>query len=150
MAEHDRIDFFARTSGRCSARTSLWGYYHELFHAHPERTAMPWADFEAELAARAVGRRQGSTSSWRAAVPDRADRFDVAALDRPLAGLRFATADDLQQHVRTHIEADRARRADPAFSADLGAFYALLVGFGQVVQVARLGPDRRRAPWPRT
>jgi hypothetical protein len=74
-----------------------------------------------------------------AAVPAEEDHFDVERLDRPLAGTHFASLDALQEHLRAHIEGDRARRRDPAFSADLGAFYALLVCFGQLAQVLGSG-----------
>ena len=71
-----------------AAKEVGWAYYHELFIAHRERTTCD------------VGRRSPSatppptaaTSSTRvvaSSVPDPADRFDLGALDRPLAGLRF-------------------------------------------------------------
>jgi len=137
VAQHERIDFFDHV-WPLLAKDVLWGYYHELFAAHAERTAMSWDAFAAALAATAWG-DEAIDQLVAAAVPAEADRFDIAALDHPLANLQFATADELQRHVRAHIEADRARRTDPAFSADLGAFYAMLTGFGQVVQLLGSG-----------
>ncbi|MEW2544196.1 FAD/NAD(P)-binding protein [Streptomyces sp. NPDC047002] len=108
-----------------------YGHYHELFHAHPERTAGSWEEFRAAY----------DTLHWyapamaelvRAAVQDPADRLDFEALDRPLRGRVFADAESFQEHLRGHIEADRARRADPGHSADLGAFLALLSVYGQL------------------
>ncbi|KQV23756.1 MULTISPECIES: FAD/NAD(P)-binding domain-containing protein [unclassified Kitasatospora] len=114
-----------------------FGHYHELFHAHRERVSLPWSEFldhydrldwyAPELAA-LVAR----------AVPDPADRLDFEALDHPLTGLRL-TPDQLQQHLRDHIGADHDRRADPAHSADLGAFLALLSLFGQLPRIMATG-----------
>jgi len=59
-------------------------------------------------------------------VPDPADRFDPAVLDRPLRGLRVADRDELARVLRSYVAADLARREDDAYSADLGAFFALL------------------------
>ncbi|MEU8845698.1 hypothetical protein AB0C70_05555 [Streptomyces sp. NPDC048564] len=61
-----------------------------------------------------------------AAVPDQADRLDFETLDHPLDGLAF------QAHLRERIARDVARREDPEFSADLGAFLALLSNYGQL------------------
>ena len=60
-------------------------------------------------------------------VPDPADRFDLEALDRPLAGRRFESAEDLHRHVARHVADDVARRTDPSYSADLGAPMAMLL-----------------------
>src|SRR4051812_15191812 len=71
------------------ARELGWAHYTELFRAHPERTTMPWAEF-------AEGYVAGGdlTRLVAAAVPDPADRFDLVARDRPLAGSRFADAEE--------------------------------------------------------
>lgn len=115
-----------------------WGYYRELFHAHPERTALPWTDF-----AEAYARHGWYTDARRAlvgqAVPAPADRLDFETLDRPLAGLRFDTPEQLHAHLLGHIRADLARRADPEHSADLGAFYALLGIYAQLPRLAASG-----------
>ncbi|MFG3257018.1 FAD/NAD(P)-binding protein [Streptomyces sp. NPDC048172] len=115
-----------------------YGYYHELFHAHPERTALPWRDFLAaydrldwygpelaELTARAV--------------PAPADRLDFEGLDRPLEGRVFADRAAFEAHLARHVGADIARRSDPAYSADLGAFLALLSVYGQLPRLAASG-----------
>jgi len=137
LDDHERIDF----------RTHIWplllkevlfASYHELFHAHPERTARPWTEVEQGLAELSPDGSEWSALVARA-VPAVEDRFDVGALDRPLAGLRFADGDELQGHVVRHIEADLTRRRDPRFSADLGAFYGLLVGFGQLATIVGSG-----------
>jgi hypothetical protein len=76
---------------------------------------------------------------WAEAVPDPADRFDVAALDRPLAGLRFTDGEQLQQWVREHVRAGLARAADPAYSQDQAVFTALLFCHGAIAGLVRAG-----------
>jgi hypothetical protein len=115
-----------------------FGHYHELFHAHPERTALPWADFLTAYD-RLDWYSGGMAALIAAAVPDPADRLDFEALDRPLAGLAFPTPDAFQSHVRDHISMDVARREDPAHSADLGAFLALLSVYGQLPGLVAAG-----------
>lgn len=72
-----------------------FAHYHRLFTAHPERTAMSWADFEEKYAAidDAVERETLAAS----AVPDLRDRLDLAALDRPLRDVRYATHEEFQE-----------------------------------------------------
>ncbi|MDO0910012.1 FAD/NAD(P)-binding protein [Streptomyces sp. DT2A-34] len=115
-----------------------FGHYHELFHAHPERTTLPWPDFVA-----AYDRLDWYADEMAAlvatAVPDPADRLDFETLDHPLDGLAFDTPDDLQDHLRDHIARDVDRREDPRFSADLGAFFALLSLYGQLPRLVAAG-----------
>ncbi|MFC6595930.1 FAD/NAD(P)-binding protein [Kitasatospora paranensis] len=115
-----------------------FGHYHELFHAHPGRTAMPWAEF---LAAYDTldWYSAGRTDLVAAAVPDPADRLDFERLDRPLAGRVFATDEDFQHHLRAYLRTDADRRADPAHSADLGAFLALLSVYAQLARLVAAG-----------
>ncbi|WP_405019197.1 FAD/NAD(P)-binding protein [Kitasatospora sp. NBC_00070] len=114
-----------------------FGHYHELFHAHPERVELPWADFLNDY-----DRLDWYTPELAAlvarSVPDPADRLDFEALDHPLTGLRL-TPDALQQHLRDHITADADRRADPTHSTDLGAFLALLSLYGQLPRIMATG-----------
>jgi FAD-NAD(P)-binding len=109
----------------------LFGYYHELFLGHPDQVRMSWAEFEAGLAEAGSDRSDFDRLLARA-VPDPADRFDLAGFDRPLRDRKFQDADELQNWTRAHIEADLARRSDPRFSADLGLFNALLAVLGPV------------------
>lgn len=115
-----------------------FGHYHELFHAHPHRTARSWDEFLA-----AYDRHDWYGQPMRdliaAAVPDPADRLDFEALDHPLAGLTFPTPEAFQRHIRQYVTADTARRADPAHSADLGAFLALLSVYGQLPGIVAAG-----------
>lgn len=111
-----------------------WGYYHELFTAHPDRVRLDLAEFDDRYAGLDPGGDE-LTSLVEKAVPATEDRLDLAALDRPLRDLRFADRAALTDHVRRYVEADLARREDPAFSADLGAFLTLLSVFGQLAQL---------------
>jgi hypothetical protein len=73
------------------------------------------------------------------AVPSDVDKLDLRRLDRPLAGERFGTAEEFGKHLRKYIEGDLARRADVEFSADLGAFMALLSVVGQFPSLVAAG-----------
>ncbi|MET9950520.1 FAD/NAD(P)-binding protein [Streptomyces sp. NPDC006339] len=115
-----------------------FGHYHELFHGHPERTAMPWDAFLTAYD-RLDWYADAMTDLVATAVPDPADRLDLEALDRPLNGLAFPTTDAFQAHLRDHIARDVARREDAGFSADLGAFLALLSVYGQVPRLVATG-----------
>jgi hypothetical protein len=133
--------------GRLDLRTDVWplmakeigwGYYHELFTAHPDRTRLDFAEFADRYAGLDWDGEELSALVEKA-VPAAADRLDLAALDRPLHGLRFADRAALTDHVCRYVEADLARREDPGFSADLGAFLTLLSVFGQLAQLVAAG-----------
>jgi uncharacterized NAD(P)/FAD-binding protein YdhS len=117
-----------------------WAYYHELFAAHSERTTATWEDFASRYAEADPEQIAALVADT---VPDPSDRFDIDALDRPLRGLTFGSADDLHRHVVDHVRADIRRRTDPAYSADLGAFHALLQTFGAL---PRIGASGRLTP----
>ncbi|MFD7985669.1 FAD/NAD(P)-binding protein [Kitasatospora indigofera] len=121
-----------------------FGHYHELFHAHPERTTVSWADFLAAYE-RLDWYSPTLARLTAAAVPDPADRLDFERLDHPLAGLELDSPEALQRHLRAYITEDADRRADPAHSADLGAFLALLSLFGQLPRVMASGRLTARA-----
>ncbi len=135
---------FKRDLWPAMAKEIGFGYYHELFHGHPERTALPWAEFLADYD-RHPWDSPERAALVAAAVPDPADRLDLERLDRPLAGLRVGSPAELQQHLRAHLRADLARRADQRHSADLGAFYALLSLYGQLVHLLPAHPLTARS-----
>jgi len=114
------------------AKEIAWGHYHELFTGHPELVRLPFAEFEVAFAALPWYSDEMRALEARA-VPDVADRIDFEKLDRPLDGLTFASSADFQEHLRSYVEADVARRSNPRHSADLGAFLALLSVYGQLV-----------------
>ncbi|WP_369183153.1 FAD/NAD(P)-binding protein [Streptomyces sp. Y1] len=141
------VDALLATPGPLELRRDLWpsmakevafGHYHELFHAHPERTALPWPAFLARYD-RCAWYSPKRAALVAEAVPDPADRIDFERLDQPLAGLALGSAEELQAHLRAYVAADADRRADPAHSADLGAFLALLSLFGQLPRVVASG-----------
>ena len=111
-----------------------WAHYTELFRAHPERTTLDWPTFAAGYEA---GRDVEALVA--AAVPDPADRFDLAALDRPLAGTTFPDAASLQEWERAHVRADLARAADPRHSPDAAVFTSLLFCHGTIAGLVRAG-----------
>ncbi|WP_369138459.1 FAD/NAD(P)-binding protein [Modestobacter versicolor] len=119
------------------ARELGWAHYTELFAAHPERIALPWAEFAAGYATTDDPAAVGDLVAR--AVPDPADRFDLAARDRPLAGARFDTADELQDAVRALVRADLTRSADPAHSTDAAVFTALLFCHGTIAGLVGAG-----------
>lgn len=110
------------------AHELVLGHYRELFTGHPDRVRVPWAQFRQTL--QRIG---GDVDALRRAVaevvPDPLDRFDVPALDRPLAGETFASADELQERVRRHIRDDLTLRTDQAHSASQAVFLTLLLSF---------------------
>ncbi|MFE5731406.1 FAD/NAD(P)-binding protein [Streptomyces sp. NPDC056528] len=117
-----------------------WAHYHRLFSTHPERTALPWSDFEkAYEAAEPLGAELAELVA--AAVPDPADRLDLDALDHPLEGVRFASAEALQEGLRAYVAADLTRSHDPAHSADAAVFAGLLSVYAQLLRLGtRLDP----------
>ncbi|MDQ0778248.1 hypothetical protein QF026_006714 [Streptomyces aurantiacus] len=117
-----------------------FAHYHRLFAAHPDRTAMAWPDFEERYEKYAAADSAETRALVAAAVPDPADRLDLAALDHPLAGVRHATYDAFQDGLRAYIEGDLSRRHDPASSPDLAVFLGLLSVYGQLVRLGDIGP----------
>lgn len=113
-----------------------FAHYHRLFTVHPERTAMAWADFEEKYAA---GDSADVHALVTTAVPDPADRLDLAALDRPLDGIRHNSPEEFQEALRRHVEDDLTRRHDNTRSPDLAVFLALLSVYGQLMRLGDIG-----------
>ncbi|MFD6418249.1 FAD/NAD(P)-binding protein [Streptomyces sp. NPDC060194] len=139
------VDALLALPGGPDFRRNVWplvdkelgfAHYHRLFTAHPERTRGAWADFEERYAA---GEAVELLSLVAEFVPDPADRLDLAALDRPLDGVRFADAEAAQDGLRAYVEADLARRYDPAHSQDLAVFLGLLSVYGQLIRLGDIG-----------
>ncbi|HVV09659.1 FAD/NAD(P)-binding protein [Amycolatopsis sp.] len=124
------------------AKELAWGYYSELFTGHPGRVSLSFAEFAAQYADFAWDSAEMRALIERA-VPGEDDRLDLDRLDRPLTGKRFDTAEAFGKHLREYIEADLARRANREYSADLGAFMAMLSVYGRLpglVATGRLDP----------
>ncbi|MBV1942045.1 FAD/NAD(P)-binding protein [Streptomyces sp. BV286] len=117
-----------------------FAHYHRLFAAHPDRTAMTWTDFEGRYEKYPAADSAGIRALVASAVPDPADRLDLAALDRPLAEARHTSYDALQGSLRAYVEADLTRRHDPVHSPDLAVFLGLLSVYGQLVRLGDIGP----------
>ncbi|WP_320773893.1 FAD/NAD(P)-binding protein [Streptomyces sp. CRN 30] len=115
-----------------------YAHYHRLFTAHPERTTGAWADFEQAYAA--AGGPAEVAALVASSVPDPADRFDAAALDRPLDGVTYGSYDALQEELRAYVEDDLTRRHNPLRSQDHAVFLALLSVYGQLVRLGDIGP----------
>ena len=103
----------------------LWGYYFELFTGHPDRVRTSWAKF-APFLERYRFDSPRLRAAVAAAVPDRFDRLDLDSLDRPLAGIRADSLDELQRVLRSYIRDDLTQRSAPEHSATLGLFTSLL------------------------
>ncbi|MER5788131.1 FAD/NAD(P)-binding protein [Streptomyces sp. NPDC001980] len=140
------IDGLLARPGGFDFRRDVWplvekelgfAHYHRLFTVHPERTAVAWRDFEEKYAA-AEGDAE-VRALVAAAVPDPADRLDLAALDHPLDGVRYGSHEEFQEGLRGYIEADLGRRHDPAYSTDLAVFLGLLSVYGQLVRLGDIG-----------
>ncbi|MEV5956412.1 FAD/NAD(P)-binding protein [Streptomyces sp. NPDC051987] len=140
------IDELLARPGGFDFRRDVWplvakelgfAHYHRLFTVHQERTAVAWRDFEEKYAA-AEGDAE-VRALVAAAVPDPADRLDLAALDHPLDGVRYGSHEEFQDGLRGYIEADLSRRHDPAYSPDLAVFLGLLSVYGQVVRLGDIG-----------
>ena len=119
-----------------------WTYYHELFNAHGERTTCDVGRRSPSATAAATVRRRAR----------RARRRDRARPGRPLLdpgprppARRAALRRPPRRCTTTsaaHVAADVARRTNPAYSADLGAFIGLLWTFGTVGAHRGVGQGR--------
>ncbi|MGM1062940.1 FAD/NAD(P)-binding protein [Saccharothrix sp. Mg75] len=145
LARDGDVDFRA-DAWPLMAKDVAHGHYRELFTGHPDRVRVPWEEFAAEFAG-LDWYGAGMRALEERAVPAAEDRIDFERLDRPLAGRVFGSAEEFQEHVRGYVEADVARRGDPAHSADLGAFLALLGVYGQFARLAASGRLRGDDGW---
>ncbi|MEE4489852.1 FAD/NAD(P)-binding protein [Streptomyces sp. BE230] len=115
-----------------------YAHYHRLFASHPERTTADWTAFEEKYAAADPGSAE-LRDVIATGVPDPADRLDLAALDRPLDGVRHTSTASFQEATRAYITADLARRHDPGHSEDLAVFLGLLSVYGQLIRFGDIG-----------
>jgi len=112
-----------------------WGYYHELFAGHPDRVHGTWDDFAARYA-ELDWYSEARQALVAERVPDGGDRLDFERIDRPLAGVEAGDLADLQERLRAYIADDLARHVDDRYTAELGAFVALLSVYAQVAELA--------------
>ena len=126
-----------------------FAHYQQLFTAHPERTRWSWERFAEVLHRWQPG--DGASGdvfgvAVRAAVPDPVDRFVRSEVDRPLGGRFFGDRERFERFLTGVIETDLLRRADPAYSADLAVFNALLSIYSvlsQAITEERLSDEDR-------
>ncbi|WP_367129831.1 FAD/NAD(P)-binding protein [Saccharothrix sp. HUAS TT1] len=137
---------FRRNVWPLMAKEVAFGHYRELFTGHPSRVRATWEAFSARFA-ELDWYSEDMRALERAAVPAVADRIDFERLDRPIDGLGFRSSEDFQDFLRSHVAADLARRSDQAFSADLGAFLAMLGVYGQFGILAASGRLRGEDGW---
>jgi hypothetical protein len=136
-ATGERLEF-RRDVWPLVAKELGWAYYRELALGHPERVTLGYEELDARFAS-AAWDSPAMTALVAEAVPAPEDRVDLGRLDRPLAGLRFDSGDELEAHIDEHIAADLARRADPYYSADLGLFMASLTVTGVLPRLVATG-----------
>ncbi|MEV0067086.1 FAD/NAD(P)-binding protein [Amycolatopsis sp. NPDC050768] len=120
------------------AKELAWAYYTELFTGHPSRVLMDFAVFADRFADLDWGASE-MDALVVSAVPAEQDRLDLERLDRPFGGAHFESPEEFGKVVREYVEADLARRTDQRFSADLGAFMALLSVVGQLPALLMTG-----------
>ncbi|MGW4113632.1 FAD/NAD(P)-binding protein [Actinosynnema sp. NPDC004786] len=145
LARPGEIDF-RRDAWPLMAKDIAYGHYRELFTAHPSRVLASWEEFSARFA-ELDWYGGGMRALERETVPAVEDRIDFERLDRPIDGLEFSSAEEFQEFLRAHVEADVARRSDSAYSADLGAFLALLGVYGQFAVLSASGRLRGEDGW---
>ncbi|SJM65631.1 FAD/NAD(P)-binding domain-containing protein [Gulosibacter sp. 10] len=109
-------------------RELLHGYYLELFTGSPDRVAMPWEDFREGLDHLDLDGAPFHELVARA-VPDEADRLDLARFDRPLAGVEFESAEELQCWTREYVLDNVERSTDPRYSEWQALFNAMLFAY---------------------
>jgi uncharacterized NAD(P)/FAD-binding protein YdhS len=126
------------------AKEIAWGWYHELGRGHPDRLAMPWAEFVDRFAALDWG-TPAMDALLAAAVPDPLDRLDLDALDRPLDGVTADSLDALQPLVQARIAEDLRQHVDERHTPHLGAFVAMLSVYAEVGRLAPVLSVRSRA-----
>ncbi|MEU6382664.1 FAD/NAD(P)-binding protein [Streptomyces bauhiniae] len=125
-----RLDFF-RDVWPHAAKEIEWGYYHELFTAHPQRVRCGLDEF-ADAFAKAPWKSDEQRELLRRTVVRADDLLDLGLVDRPLEDATFPDHTALQQKVRGHLRDVLRRRSDPRFSADLGAVHGLLTVFARL------------------
>ncbi|WP_432052121.1 FAD/NAD(P)-binding protein [Streptomyces xiamenensis] len=137
----------ARGPGRVDFRTEVWpliarevgaAWYEVALRLRPGMSRLPRAEFLERY-----GAVEHGSPRWAAllaeAFPDPADRFDPAALDRPLAGRVFPDRQALGSWMRRFLRADLAAARDPERSPLKAAAAAIAATKAQVRRVAVAG-----------
>ncbi|MBB5960285.1 hypothetical protein FHS29_006908 [Saccharothrix tamanrassetensis] len=130
------VDFRSR-AWPLMAKEVAYGYYRELFTGHPSRVRTGWESFSSRFAS--LDWYSDEMRALEASAVAPADRIDFERLDRPIAGLSFGSEEEFQEYLRGYVADDIARRSSAEYSADLGAFLALLGVYGQLAVLAASG-----------
>ena len=142
---HGLLDFRAHL-WPLVAKDAAYGYYRELLTASPGRARLPWAEF-ADRFAPLDWYSAEREALVELAIPDPRDRLDFEALDHPLAGREFASAEQVQAAVREAVSTDLALRDGGEHSETLGLFLGLLgcyMELGRLVSLEDLRESSRR------
>ncbi|MFI7484054.1 FAD/NAD(P)-binding protein [Kocuria sp. M1R5S2] len=145
LARHAHLDFDEHVWPMI-AREAAHHWYRELFLGHPGRVTAGWEEFDAAFRAAPWGSAELS-ALLRRSVPDPRHVLDLRALDRPLEGLVFEDAGQIQEAVVRHVERDLALRTTPEHSETLALFTGLLrvyMEVGRLVPVHRLDDRSQR------
>ncbi|MFK0005195.1 FAD/NAD(P)-binding protein [Paenarthrobacter sp. NPDC090522] len=138
LAEHQELDFRAHL-WPLIAKDAGYAYYRELFTGYPERVLGTWASFEARFDA--LDWYSSEREELAAfAVPDRALRLDLEAVDHPLSGCAFDSHEAVQRSVAAYIQRDLDLRTSDDHSETLALFMALLFVY---MDLGRLVPQER-------
>ncbi|QHC02282.1 hypothetical protein EK0264_05010 [Epidermidibacterium keratini] len=113
-------------------------HYERLATAHPERIHATWPEIRAVLNLGGADTEAFADYIY-SVVPDEGDRFELGQIDRPLRGLHFESAEDVDAAVAHYVDADLRRRADPNYSADRAVFDALLGVYGVLAYAVTTG-----------
>lgn len=113
----------------------LYAHYHELFHAHVERTTMPWLEFLSRFAVPEFGSAE-MTALIQAAVPDEKDRLVIDDLDQPLREKNLSE-EAMHVEVRELTASTLERITDPRCSVDAAVVLALFSVYGVFGDLAR-------------
>ena len=138
LAVHQELDFRAHL-WPLIAKDAGYAYYRELFTGYPDRVLGTWASFEARFDA--LDWYSSEREELAAfAVPDRALRLDLEAVDHPLSGCAFDSHEAVQRSVTAYIRRDLDLRTSPDHSETLALFMALLFVY---MDLGRLVPQER-------
>lgn len=129
---------FRRDIWPLAAKEVAGAHFYELFRSHPHRANGSWSDFEAQFDSLTWVSAE-SIELVEAFVPKDEDRIDLERIDRPLAGESYEGIDDVTTRVIGYVDADLARRADPAYSSDAAVFNALLSVYMTTGELLRRG-----------
>lgn len=133
FADRQKLDFHADL-WPLIAKEIGWGYYHELFNGRPDQVRTRWDQF-AERYAELDWDSPAMRELIANAIPNIEDRLAFDALQRPLDGERYDSLNATHDAVRHYVRADVARMADPRFSAELGAYLAMLSVHSQLPEI---------------